>query len=118
MGEHGVCPYGRGFPRPGVSRMRLISTLAIGVLGLGATTRLAAQQDDSQFRWYLGAQGGVMGFGTRLQTRSWIPAVGGSLLVTAKRTGLLIGIDEALGSDELTGYTDVSVATSVRPVNF
>jgi hypothetical protein len=96
--------------------MRAFSLLAIGVLSLGGT-RLAAQ-DEGQFRWYLGAQGGVFGFGTRVQTRSWIPTVGGSLLVTAKRTGLLIGVDEALGSDELTGYTDVTLASSVRPVNF
>ena len=99
--------------------MRLIPTLALGVLILTpAASRLSAQDSSENFKWFLGAQGGALGFGTRLQSRTWIPSVGGSLLVNARRTGLLITVDEALGSNELTGYTDVTQATSIRPVNF
>jgi hypothetical protein len=36
----------------------------------------------------------------------------------ARRTGLLVSVDQAFGSDEVTGYSDVTVATGVRPVNF
>jgi hypothetical protein len=99
--------------------MRVTSLLALGVMALGpALSPASAQDHDANYRWYLGAQAGGLGFGTRLQTRSWAPTVGGSLLVVAKRTGLLISVDEALGSNELTGYTDLTAVNSVRAVNF
>ena len=98
--------------------MRFISAVVLGMLAVAPISGPLNAQSDGQFRWYLGAQGGVFGFATRLQSRSWVPSVGGSLLVVAKRTGLLISVDEALGSNEATGYTDVTIASSVRPVSF
>ena len=98
--------------------MRSIRAVVLSlVIALPGATRLAAQSDDS-FRWYIGAQGGMFGFATRQQDRTWIPSVGGALLVVAKKTGLLVSVDEGIGSDELTGYTDVTLATAIRPVNF
>jgi hypothetical protein len=80
----------------------------------------AAQQREDAFKWYLGAQGGVLGFQTPNQSRTWVPTVGGSFLVNAKRTGLLISVDEALGSDESTGYADNAASTTggVRVIEF
>ena len=99
--------------------MRALRALSVAVLGVGLTVaRANAQQWDDSFKWYIGAQGGVLGFETPTQTRSWIPTGGGHLFVMAKRTGLLVSVDQAFGSDEGTGYSDVNVSTGVRPVNF
>jgi hypothetical protein len=88
-----------------------------GLVGLAGTAR--GQQQEGAFRWYLGAQGGVIGFQTPNQTRAWIPTAGGSLLVNAKRTGLMITVDEAFGNDELTGFADNTAGNGgVRQVTF
>jgi hypothetical protein len=98
--------------------MRSIRAVVLSlVIALPGAARLAAQSEN-QFRWYVGAQGGAFGFATRQQNRTWIPSVGGSLLVVAKKTGLLVTVDEGLGSNELTGYNDATLASSIRPVNF
>jgi hypothetical protein len=100
--------------------MSMHRALLLGLLAGGAFVGTArAQQREDAFKWYIGAQGGVLGFQTPRQTRTWVGSVGGSLLVTAKRTGLLISVDEALGSDELTGFADNSAGTGgVREVQF
>ena len=99
--------------------MRATRALSLAVVGLAlSSARMDAQQWDDSFKWYIGAQAGVLGFETPTQTRSWIPTGGGHLFVMAKRTGLLISVDQGFGSDEVTGYSDVNVATGVRPVNF
>jgi hypothetical protein len=79
---------------------------------------LAAQLQGNMFRWYVGGQGGVMVFETPAQTRSGIPSAGGSMVITAKRTALMLSVDEAIGSDEVTSYTDPSAATGTRQVTF
>jgi hypothetical protein len=101
--------------------MGMKRALLLGLAGLGlfATPGRAQEREDS-FKWYLGAQGGVLGFQTPAQTRAWVPSVGGTLLVNARRTGLLISVDEALGSDELTGFADNTAVSSggIREVEF
>lgn len=87
---------------------------AATVLAIGAS-RAAAQNGDDSFKWYLSAQGGVLGFETQSQTRGWAPSVGGSLLVTARRTGLLLSVDEVIGNDEVSAIGD---ASGVRSVTF
>jgi hypothetical protein len=89
--------------------------LAMGALGWSSA---AAQRWDDSFRWYVGATGGMLGFETPSQTRAWVPTAGAQLLVVAKRSGLLLSVDEAFGSDELTGYADVTTAAGVRDVRF
>lgn len=91
------------------------AALLIGALSGSAAS---AQQWDDSFRWYIGGQAGILGFETPSQTRAWVPSVGGQLLVVAKRSGLLLSVDEAIGSDELTGYADVNTAAGVRDVRF
>jgi hypothetical protein len=99
--------------------MRAARVLAMTLaLGVATGSAAAAQQWDDSFRWYVGGQAGVLGFETPSQTRAWVPTVGGSLLIVAKRTGLLISVDEALGNNELTGYADVNTAAGVRDVRF
>src|SRR5262245_1622139 len=97
-------------------------TFVVGLIAFGAVTATANAQSSKEeaFKWYIGAQGGVMGFETPSQTRAWVPTVGGAILVHAKRTGLLVSVDEALGSDELSGFADNTAVSSsgIRDVNF
>lgn len=99
--------------------MRVTRVLTVTLaLAAGIGSAGAAQQWDDSFRWYVGGQAGVLGFETPSQTRAWIPTAGASLLVVAKRTGLLLSVDEAFGSNELSGYADVTTAAGVRDVSF
>jgi hypothetical protein len=75
-------------------------------LCLGAAQLEAQQPGNGDFQWYIGANGGIMSFRTPAQERGTIPMGGGQVLITARRTGLLISVEEALGSDELSSYVD------------
>ncbi|MBM4186928.1 MAG: hypothetical protein FJ206_06415 [Gemmatimonadetes bacterium] len=99
--------------------MRRSAILGVALVGLALVSKpVYAQQWDDQFRWYIGAQAGVLGFETPSQTRAFVPTGGASLVIRAKRTGLMVSLDEAFGSEELTGYSDVNVSTGVRRVTF
>lgn len=99
--------------------MRASRALTLAGLGLVlASAQAQAQQWDESFKWYIGAQGGVLGYETPTQTRSWIPSAGGHLFVMARRTGLLISVDQGFADSAGTGYSDVNAPTGVRPVNF
>jgi hypothetical protein len=99
--------------------MRVTRVLTIAAFGMvTAWSSGRAQQPDDQFRWYVGGQGGVFAFETPSQTRAVVPAFGGHLLVVAKRTGLLVSVDEALGDGEATGYADNTASTGVRAIVF
>lgn len=75
-------------------------------LCLGATNAKAQEPGRGDFQWYIGGQGGIMSFRTPAQTRGTIPTFGGHVLITARRTGLLLAVEESFGSEELTSYTD------------
>jgi hypothetical protein len=108
--------------------MRMVTRifpLAALALALGAAQLPAQQPGNSTFQWYVGGQGGIMDFGTPLQGRSQAPAGGAHLLVTARRTGLLLSVDQAFGSNEASGYTSevfdssgALVSSTAVPVNF
>jgi hypothetical protein len=99
--------------------MNATRVVSLTVLGLAMVTApLAAQQWDDSFKWYIGAQGGVLGFETPTQTRSWVPTGGGHIFVMARRTGLIVSVDQGFGDNESTGYSDVNVTSGVRPVTF
>jgi hypothetical protein len=68
---------------------------------LGATPMVAQQPGSSNFQWFVGGHGGVVSIQS-LGDRRFLPTAGGSILVTAKRTGLLLSVDQAFGSDEAT----------------
>ena len=89
--------------------MRMVTrifSLAALTLGLGAAELLAQEPGGGSFQWYIGGQGGVLNFRTSAQDRDNIPMAGGHLLVVAKRTGLLLSVEQGFGSDELAFFTD------------
>lgn len=100
----------------------LTRSITLGVLALGVgATALAAQQKPrgySNYRWYLGGQGSYFNFQTTGQTRGWIPSVGGNTMIIAKRTGLLVSVDDALGSDEVATVAYAGSATGTQQVTF
>jgi hypothetical protein len=85
------------------------------VLGLGTAHLEAQAPGNGDFQWYIGGQGGVTFFKTPTQGRSGIPTFGGHTLIVAKRTGLMLSVDEAVGSDETSAYTD---GNGVQTVTF
>jgi hypothetical protein len=85
--------------------MRILKqSLTLAALGslLVIAPATAQQAGTSAFRWYVGGHGGVTSFRTNVGGRELMPVVGGQLLITAKRTGLLLSVDQGLGSDEPT----------------
>jgi hypothetical protein len=79
-------------------------------LCLGAA-QLSAQQPGSTFQWYIGGHGGILNFET-IEGRHTIPTFGGHLLITARRTGLLLSVDEGIGSDEVGVYTVQTISST------
>jgi hypothetical protein len=84
-------------------------TLSVPVVALalciGAAQLSAQQPGNSNFQWYVGGHGGVLNFRTPSQGRETIPLGGAHLLVTARRTGLLISVEQGFGSNEPSNYT-------------
>ena len=62
-------------------------------------TSTAQAPGNGNFQWYVGGQGGVTFFKTPTQGRTGIPTFGGHTLIVAKRTGLMLSVDEAVGSE-------------------
>jgi hypothetical protein len=82
--------------------MRILKqSLALVALGsLFVVAPSAAQKaGTSPFKWYVGAHGGVTSFRTNAGGRDLMPVAGGHILITAKRTGLLLSVDQGFGSD-------------------
>lgn len=95
-------------------------TTAAMLVVLLSPSALSAQTGRNPFQWFIGGSGGVLVFETPRQERSAMPSVGANFLITAKRTALLLAIEEGLGSDELSSYVDPSAPTTngVRDVTF
>ncbi len=89
---------------------KLIRSIPVAALALCLGTATIAAQGPVQgdFQWYLGGQAGVLIFRTPAQTRGGIFMAGGHTLITARRTGLLLSVDEGIGSSEQSSYTDAS----------
>jgi hypothetical protein len=73
-------------------------------LCLGAGPLLSQEMGNKNFRWYMGGQGGVTFFSTPVQGSSEMPVAGGHVMIVAKRTGLLLSLEQGFGSDEATAY--------------
>jgi hypothetical protein len=84
---------------------RSVAVMAIA-LGLGATSAAAQQAGSGAFRWYVGANAGAFNFRTTAQSRSSVPMGGAHMLVTARRTGLLLSVEQAFGDGEQATYDD------------
>jgi hypothetical protein len=85
-------------------KVTLSIPVAILALCLAAAQLPAQQPGSGNFQWYIGGQGGILNFES-IEGRHTIPLAGAHLLVTARRTGLLLSVEEGLGSSEIGLYT-------------
>ncbi len=94
--------------------MRMLSR-SFSVAGLAlclcAGPLLAQESGGRNFRWSVGGHGGIMFFSTQ-DGDSDMPVAGGHVLIVAKRTGLLLSLDQGFGSDETSSY-DFQVVDSL-----
>jgi hypothetical protein len=95
---------------------RALATLGLAALA-GATSLSAQSAGVGANRFYVGASGGGMDFGTDAQTRGTIPMIGANALITANRAALLLAADFGLGSGEVARMHD-SLDASSRLVTF
>jgi len=89
--------------------MRMVTrsiTVAALTLGFGAANLAAQAPVQGDFQWYVGGEAGVLVFQTPAQTRGGMFSAGGHTLITARRTALLLSIDEGVGSNEQSAYFD------------
>lgn len=77
-----------------------------------------AQVRDNRFKWFFGAQAGVLMFQTAKQSSTGVPAFGAHLAVVNRRGGLMVGVDEGFGSNEAGNFVDVGSGGINRPVTF
>ncbi|MGH7561602.1 MAG: hypothetical protein ACRENB_11365 [Gemmatimonadales bacterium] len=96
----------------------LLGLLTLAAIPAGAQEARTESADvakirDERFKWFIGAQGGAMFFGTQLQTQSGIPTGGVHLGVVARRAGLLLSVEEGFGKNEPTAFRAVFVDGSV-----
>ena len=103
--------------------MKLLSRLALGapLVSLLVPARNAAAQvtNDHSYRWYWGAQAGGLLYQTSAQGYSFDPQLGAHWLITAKRTALYIGGEQAFFINDAAGAVgDANSATGVRDATF
>ena len=108
--------------------MRILnrSLAVVALVALAALRGLDAQEKPSSdnFRWYVGAQIGVIGFETPVQTYGTVPSVGVHTLIKARRTGLLLSMDNGFSCalwgncDQQSAYPDATASGGVRQVIF
>lgn len=86
-----------------VSRGLAVVALAMTV---GATALVAQAPVQGDFQWYVGGQAGVLVFRTPAQTRGGMFTAGGHTLITARRTGLWLSVEEGIADGELSAFFD------------
>ena len=101
--------------------MRMLgrTSLVLGLACLVQAPAVSAQTTGFEtFKWYVGGQAGVMIFETPAQTRGGIFTAGGNLLITAKRTGLLISVEEGIKKDQVSAIVDATAPGGSRQIRF
>lgn len=99
--------------------MRVSSGPLAALLVLCLAEPLAAQElREDSFKWYVGAQGGVLLFESQTQNRTGIPMGGAHALILAKRAALQISVEEGFGSNEASAYGDPLDSDGQRRVSF
>lgn len=102
--------------------MKPLSRLALSALLLGIAARPVAAQgnsNDHSYQWYWGAQAGGLLYQTNAQGYFFDPTIGGHWLITAKRSALYIGADEAFFlADARATIFDQNSATGLRDATF
>jgi len=84
-------------------KVTLSIPVAVLALCLGAAQLPAQQPGSNKFQWYVGGQGGITSFRSPITGREFVPMGGGHILITARRTGLLLSVDQGFGSTQTTG---------------
>jgi hypothetical protein len=84
-------------------KVTLSIPVAVLALCLGAAQLPAQQPGSNKFQWYVGGQGGITSFRSPITGREFLPMGGGHILITARRTGLLLSVDQGFGSTQTTG---------------
>ena len=92
-----------------VTRIFPLAALAFGLASAPVT---AQQPGNGAFQWYIGGQGGVMNFETLVEGHKTQPMAGAHLLITARRTGLLLSVEQNFGPAVQSGYTLETMDTS------
>ena len=92
-------------------KVTLSIPLAVLALCLGAVQLTAQQPGGSNFQWYIGGQGGIINFAT-IEGRQTVPLGGAQLLITGRRTGLLLSVDQGFGSNEQGVYTLQAISST------
>lgn len=101
-----------------VSRCVPVVALVLGLGAARADAQTAAAQRPDNFAFYIGGYGGVLNFNASAQTRATVPLGGAQLMIKAKRTGLILQVDQGFGSDERAIFQTQldSAGTRVSPV--
>jgi hypothetical protein len=94
--------------------MKSITLMTLGSLLLATGVEAQTSGGAGAFQWYVGGNGGITSFRT-VEGRQWIPTAGGHFLITAKRTGLLLSVDQGFGDDEAT-VTQFEIRDSLNNV--
>ncbi|MGH7702944.1 MAG: hypothetical protein ACREMO_07605 [Gemmatimonadales bacterium] len=98
---------------------RILSLLTLAAL-LSAP-RVTAQEKPSgsdAFKWYIGPHAGALFFETQNQTRGTMIVVGGHVLITARRTGLLLSVEEGIKRNQISSVADATGPAGRRTVTF
>ncbi|MEP7326735.1 MAG: hypothetical protein ABI836_12360 [Gemmatimonadota bacterium] len=100
--------------------MKLLTRLmtASALIMFCASSPLAAQGGRNPFSWYFGASGGVLIFETPRQQRGGMPTAGANMMITAKRTALMLSVEEGIGNNEQSSYVDATAPGGSRNVTF
>jgi hypothetical protein len=87
--------------------MRVVTLIPVAALAFCVgTAQLTAQQPgNGTFQWYVGGHGGIINFNTPAAGHITDPLGGAHLLITARRTGLLLSVEQSFGSAKQAGYT-------------
>jgi hypothetical protein len=97
---------------------RKISLVAL-VCGFGAAS-LSAQSLHRKdvFQWYVGGQAGVLIYKTPTQSRGGKLMVGAHTLIKARRTGLLLAVDEMFAKDQTSSFSSSASPGGTESVTF
>lgn len=88
------------------------------VCSFGASALAAQDLHNENFQWYVGGQAGVLIYKTPTQSRGGNLMVGAQTLIKARRTGLMLSIDEVLGDSQTSSFTSTAAAGGTEAVTF
>lgn len=104
-------PYGGSLMRKVTRSIQVVLALCLGAANLSAQ-----QPGNGTFQWYVGGHGGVMNYGTAAG-RDNAPLGGAHLLVTARRTGLFLSVEQGFNADGAGTYTVQTVDPDGAPLS-